>query len=94
MEENENSRSLRMWSCVETAKRELMQPTKTSIMASERTFVGWIILIGTGLFWDRRICGRRGITLIVRVLGWWTTISVVFALHVALIVGTWTRITV
>ena len=39
-----------MWSCVETAKSKPMQLTKTSIMASKRTFIGWVILIGTGLF--------------------------------------------
>jgi len=69
-----------------------MQPTKTSIMASERTFVGWVFLVGTGLFWNGRVCSGRGITLIIRVLRWWhwTTISVVVALHRALIIGTGT----
>ena len=71
-----------------------MQPTKTSIMASKRTFIGWVILIWCGLFWNWRICASRGIILIVRVLRWWTTISVVVALHVALVIGTWTRIIV
>jgi len=82
-------------SCAETAKSEPMQPTKTSIMASKRTFVGWVILIGTGLFCNGRIWTRRGVILIVRVLGGWrTTISVVVALHVALIIGTGTRVIV
>lgn len=82
------------WSWVETAKSEPMQLTKTSIMASKRTFVGWIILVGAGLFWNGRIRGRRRIILVVRVLRRRSTVSVVVALCVALIIGTWTRVVV
>ena len=77
-----------MWSCVETAKSELMQLTKTSIMASKRTFVCWVILIGTWLLCNRRrIWSGRGVSLIVRVLRWWgSSISIVVGLHMALII--------
>jgi len=92
--EGEQTAPCETLSCVETVKSEPVQPTKTSTVASKRTFVGWVILIGTRLFCNGRIWTRRGVILIVRVLGWWSTISIVVALHVALIIGTGTRVIV
>ena len=94
MEEKESKDSLRNV-VLRRDSKEGTNATDKNLMASKRTFICWVILIGTGRFWNGRIRGRRGIILIVRVLRrWWTTISIVVALHVALIIGTWTRIIV
>lgn len=69
-----------------------MQLTKTSTMASKRTFVWWIVLVRTGLFCNGRIWARRGVILIVRVLKWGNTISVVVGLDLTLIIGTRSRV--